>query len=139
MIEVLYLVARVNDFITTPNTITSTPLSVKKNPDDSYDGLKEEHCLEIPFVNERDCASTGSRTPKSSFQSTPSEKLGQHQYNIRSKFAHPHSLKDFLQSFSSYDKRLEISNEFNKLELEDSTHYAKEYEICQNQNPKMDR
>ena len=139
MIEVLYLVARVNDFITTLNTVTSSPLSVKKNPDDSYDGLREENCLEIPFVSESDCASTGSRTPKSSVQSTPTGTFNKHQYNIRSKFAHPHPLKDFLQSFSSYDKRLEISNEFNKLELEDNTYHVKEYRICQNQSPEMDR
>ena len=95
--------------------------------------------MEIPFVNERDSASTRSRTPKSSVQSSPNGTLDQHQYNIRSRFAHPHPLKEFLQSFSSYDKRLEISNEFNKLELEDSTHHVKEYEICKNQNPEMDR
>ena len=95
--------------------------------------------MEIPFVNERDSASTRSRTPKSSVQSSPYGTLDQHQYNKRSRFAHPHPLKEFLQSFSSYDKRLEISNEFNKLELEDSTHHVKEYEICKNQNPEMDR
>ena len=128
-----------NDFITTLNTVTSSPLSVKKNPDDTYHSLREEQHLGVPFVKERDCGSTGSRTPKSSAPSPPSGTLDIHQYNIRSKFAHPHPLKDFLQSFASYDKRLEITNEFNKLELEDSTHHVKEYEICQNQNPEMDR
>ena len=111
----------------------------KRNFDDDNVFLKETHYLGARNVNDRDCSSTCTRTPISSIQSTPSGTLDKQRYNKRSKLAFPHPLKDFLQSFSSYDKRLEINNEFNKLEIEDETHHVKKRVICQNQSPEMDR
>ena len=88
--------------------------------------------------NERDFVSHGMYA-NSSVGSTPTGTLDKRRYKKPLNLAHPHSLKDFLQSFSAYDKRLEISNEFNRLELEDDNHHVKVFERCLNQNPEMDR
>ena len=138
-IRISFAVSRVSDFLTTLNKVTSSPLSVKNNNDNNQGNLKEEHSLG-PLSRDRAYSGiSASSSIRSTPRSTPSGTLDKKRHMKQSKLGCPHSLKDFLQSFSSYDKRLEISNEFNKLELEDNQHHLKEFEICQNQNYEMNR
>ena len=124
------------------NKVTSSPLSVKNSQENNQVNLKEDDSLG-PLSRDRAysgiSASSSIKSTPSSIQSTPSGTLNKKRHRKQSKLGCPHSLKDFLQSFSSYEKRLEISNEFNKLELEDDTHHLKEFEICQNLNYEMNR
>ena len=100
--------------------------------------MEETNVVEQLNGRERDYVSLSLYSDRS-VRSTPSGTLDKRRDKKPFILAHPHSLKDFLQSFSAYDKRLEISNEFSRLELEDDTHHVKVFESCRNQIPEMDR
>ena len=58
---------------------------------------------------------------------------------VSPKTTYPHSLKDFLQDFSIYDKNFQVTNEFNQLNLLDDICHVKNFERCSFQEPHLDR
>lgn len=58
---------------------------------------------------------------------------------VSRKVTYPHTLKDFLQDFSIYDKHSQVNNEFNQLNLLDDMCHVKNLERCNFQEPNMDR